>query len=373
MTRTINLILLTFVVMLAACTTPQEIKPFDGPLIWPQPPDQPRFAYEYVLRSTKDIADVSEEASLRETLTGQEAVSNDTVFDKPTAVVARNGRIYIADAGSHTIVVFDVPRRKVFRFGTRQPGELFKPVGLAMDADMNIYVADSTSRKVLVYDSLGLYQRTVGDPADLERPTGVAVSRDGERIYVIDRAHNESDQHRVVVYDKAGKKLQVIGTRGGENGQFNVPLQGTVAPDGTLYVLDSGNFRVQAFDKEGRFLRTFGGAGKEFGHFSRPRGISVDDEGRVYVSDAGFNNFQIFDPNGDLLLAIGQGGLESYPGQYGLLSGIAVDETGRVYVADQMFNKVEVIRRLSDSEGQKLLQEESQRLLKESKLKESKK
>lgn len=361
MRHTSRLILSAFVALLAACTTTVERKPYDGPMIWPQPPDQPRFAYETMLRSSADIALVSEEASLREQLTGVSAVSGQPVFDKPSAIVAGKGRIFVVDSGSHTIVVFDVPRRRVFRFGIREPGNLSKPAGIALDEEMNVYVADAARRIVLVYDSLGLFQRLVGDPAELERPTGVAVSRDGERIYVIDRSRNESEQHRVVVYDKAGKKLRVIGSRGGEAGQFNVPVQGTVGADGTLYVLDSGNFRVQAFDRDGKFLRSFGGAGKEFGKFARPRGIAVDNEGNIYVSDASFNNFQIYNSNGQLLLAIGQGGKESNPGIYGMLNGIAVDETGRVYVVDQLFNKIEVIRRLSDSEGQQLLLKESKK------------
>ena len=72
---------------------------------------------------------------------------------------------------------------------------------------------------------------------------------------------------------------------------------------------------------------------------------------------ASFNNFQIFNPEGQLLLAIGQSSLESNPGQYGMLNGIAVDETGRIYVVDQLYNKVEVIRRLTVSEGEKILKE----------------
>jgi DNA-binding beta-propeller fold protein YncE len=357
MYRTIHLILPVFALLLGACSTVEEKKPFDGPLIWPQPPDQPRFAYEAMLRSSADIVIVPEEASLRETLTGVPAVSNEPVMDKPTAIVARYGRIYVADSGTHDIVVFDVPRRKVFRFGIREPGNLLKPVGLALDQGMQIYVVDAKWRKVFVYDGFGLFLRAVGSPDDLDRPTGVAVSRDGERIYVIDRSYNESDQHHVVVYDKSGKKLQVIGTRGGGAGQFNIPLQGAVAPDGTLYVLDSGNFRVQAFDRDGKFLRSFGNPGKEFGNFARPRGIAVGDDGNIYVTDASFNNFQIFNPDGQLLLAIGQSSLESNPGRYGMLSGIAVDETGRVYVVDQLFKKVEVLRRLTDSEGQQMLKE----------------
>lgn len=342
--------------LLGACSgAPPQIAP-KAPTIWPRPPDQPRFVYETMLQSRANLyVSVSAKDKMFEGITGLPTVSDRPVLEKPSAVVARNGNVYVADAAKKSIIVFDVPRRKIYRFGLRQPGTLAQPSGLALDAQMQVYVADAKRREVLVYDELGLFQRAIGDPDDLDRPVGVAVSRDGERIYVIDRSTNDTDRHRVVVYDKEGKKLSVIGTRGSGEGQFNVPLQAAVAADGTLYVLDSGNFRVQAFDREGRFLRAFGGAGVNAGNFARPRGIAVDDEGRIYVTDASFNNFQIFTPDGQLLLAVGRGGAESAPGQYGLLSGIAVDETGRVYVVDQLFNKVEVIRPLSDAEGKQML------------------
>ncbi|MGC2049298.1 MAG: SMP-30/gluconolactonase/LRE family protein, partial [Gallionella sp.] len=144
--------------------------------------------------------------------------------------------------------------------------------------------------------------------------------------------------------------------RGNGDGQFNVPLHAAVGPDDTLYVLDSGTFRVQAFDRDGKFLRSFGKPGKEFGNLARPRGMAVDDDGNIYVTDASFNNFQIFNPEGQLLLTIGEGSLESNPGRYGMLSGISVDETGRIYVVDQLYDKLEVIRRLTESEGQQILE-----------------
>ena len=53
----------------------------------------------------------------------------------------------------------------------------------------------------------------------------------------------------IMVHGKAG--WFVVGA--GRNGvEFSVSL--LLAPDGTLWVLDAGNFRVQAFDREGRFL-----------------------------------------------------------------------------------------------------------------------
>lgn len=342
---------------LLSCATPEE-KPKDEfdprNAMWPRPPELPRYRHEFTLRSPADILRETDEDRLRRLATGAPLPTN-PAFEKPALVAARKGRIYVTDSARATIATFDVPRGRVFWFGLRTPGRLVKPGGIAVDDAMNVYVADAAVRRVMVYDSLGLYQRSIGDPEELERPTGVAVNAKGDRVYIVDRATNESANHRVVVYDAEGRKLQTIGTRGEEPGQFNVPLQAAVGPDGTLYVLDSGNFRVQAFDPDGKFLRQWGGVGDALGSFARPRDLAVDGEGNVYVSDASFGNVQVFSAEGRLLLALGGSGPKDLPGRYGLAYGIAVDETQRLYIVDQLFNKVEVIRRLNEEEGKALL------------------
>jgi DNA-binding beta-propeller fold protein YncE len=348
--------LLASAALLAGCAAPPKAPSDDedkGDTLWPPPPELPRFAYETTLRSPADILVESDEDRLKRKLTGGR-LPTDVAFEKPTAVAARAGRIYVTDTVRRFVVVFDVPRHKVFQFGLRPPGTLQKPISIAVDRRQNVYVADATLRQVFVYDSLGLFLRTIGEPKDLERPTGVAVSASGDRVYVIDRSNNESDRHRVLAYDGKGGKLRELGTRGPRDGEFNVPVQGAVADDGTLYVLDAGNFRVQAFDPDGRFLRAFGSVGSSLGQFARPRGIAVDPEGNLYVSDGLFGNVQVFDSAGRLLIAFGKVGRRDRPGRYGLPIGVAVDETGRVYVVDQYYNKVEVIRRLTAQEGESL-------------------
>jgi DNA-binding beta-propeller fold protein YncE len=314
--------------------------------VWPSPPDRPRFAYETRLRSAGDIQVPSAEESLRQRLTGGPPPQK-PAFEKIGAIGARLGRIYATDTMRKQIIAFDVPRRRVFAFGLREPGRLDKPVAMAVDNSQNVYVVDAARGHVIVYDGLGLYQRTIGEPKELTRPTGIAVSGDGERIYVVDRATNESDNHRVVVYDKEGRKLKEIGHRGSGPGEFNVPVQAAVGSDGKLYVLDAGNFRVQVFDADGKHLRSFGTNGDSIGSFARPRGIAVDAASRVYVSDAFFGNFQVFDSEGEVLLAVGHQSTTDGPGRYGLISALAIDETGRIYVADQLFNKIEVIKPLA--------------------------
>lgn len=341
---------LGLVVALAACTGTLDKHANAPALYWPTPPETPRFAFDTALRNPSDIVENNEANRFRRLVAGD--ADPQPAFEKPFGVAARRGRIYVTDTVTRSVAVFDVPRRRFFRLGLRAPGTLLKPVGIALDGKMRVYVADVSARKVSVYDGLGLFLREIGNAADLERPTGVAVENSGERVYVVDRGGNESLNHRVVAYDGTGRKLFVIGTRGSAEGEFNVPVQAAVTPDGTLYVLDSGNFRIQAFDRDGRFLRAWGKAGSEFGDFARPRGIAVDGEGNIYVTDAAFGNFQIFNPAGQLLLPVGRHDDSDKPGRYALPGGIAVDETGRVYVVDQYFRKVEVIRRLSEEEGE---------------------
>lgn len=339
-------------VMLAACAGPSAITGDDAEraLVWPAPPDPPRFAFETQLRGDADITVPSAEESLRKKLS-RNITSPQVAFEKIGAVAARYGRIYVTDTMNRQIVVFDVPRRKVFQFGLRAPGQLEKPVAMAVDKAQNVYVADAAQRRIVVYDGLGLYQRAIGGPGDLARPTGVAVSGDGERIYVVDRATNDSDKQRVVVFGPDGSKLREFGRRGAGPGEFNIPVQAAVGPDGKVYVLDAGNFRVQVFDADGGYLRSFGASGNGPGNFARPRGIAVDDASRIYVSDGFFGNLQIFDSEGELLLAIGRQSATDEPGRYGLISGLSIDETGRIYVADQFFNKIEVIRPVNMAGG----------------------
>lgn len=332
-----------------AATTLSRRRPF-----WPAGPDRPRFMLEATLRTPGDILGDSSPSPLLRELAGSGG-TDQPAFDKPSAIVARGGRIYVADSVRRRVVVFDVPRRRLFAIGVRERGRLAKPAGLALDRDSNLYVADATARTVQVYDALGLPTATIGSRGDLERPTGVAADPAGSRIYVVDRSTNESDGHGVRVFARGGERLPDIGRRGAGEGEFNVPVAAATAPDGTLYVLDAGNFRVQAFTPEGAFLRAFGRAGASVGDFARPRGLAVDAQGRVYVTDASFGNVQVFEPDGRLLLAIGSAAREEAPGRYGLPFGVAVDETGRVYVVDQLFNKIEVIRPLTEAEGEALL------------------
>ena len=343
--------------MLAGCATAPPAAPAaTGPLLWPAPPELPRYLYEATLRSGASVRDDSSFAQMRRLLAGDDAERSS--FSKPMAVAAGRGRVYVCDTEGRRIFVFDLPRRRTFAFGVRLEGELKRPAGIALDAEGLVYVVDSSARRVIVFDPLGLYLREIDGARHWTRPTAIAVSAAGDRIHVVDTGGVESASHRVFSYDASGRAAGTLGRRGGGEGEFNLPTDATVGPDGTLWVLDAGNFRVQAFDAGGRFVRAFGSVGNAVGQFGRPRGLAVDRDGLVYVSDAAFCNVQVFRPDGAMLLAIGRRAEQrDAPGHYLLPAKLACDETGRLYVVDQFLHKVEVVRRLGEAEARAYLRE----------------
>jgi len=331
---------------LGACAelpTAPEKKPPPQQIVFPLPPDEPRFVYERTIYNTGDVVPDEPSAALRRRVTGERRTGEGLA--KPYAVAVHQGRIFLSDSVERFIKVFDIPRGRYYKIGDDDPGRLRKPLGIDVDRSGNLYVADATAKAIMIYDKEGKFLRKIGGPKLFDRLASVTVDPRGDRFYVVDIGGVQSEHHRVRVFDNAtGNHLFDIGKRGKGPGEFNLPRDLAVGKDGNLYVVDGGNFRVQVFDRDGKFLRNFGSVGLQFGQFARPKEIAVDATGNVYVVDTAFGNFQIFDPAGTLLLFIGGRAEQDGPAKYMLPSGIYVDEDNRVYMVDQWFRKVDVFR-----------------------------
>ncbi len=333
---------------LGACAPTPERSGGDqpaAPLVFPSPPDEPRFVYERTLYSSADVVEEDRTSRFRRLVTGESELVGEGVA-KPYGVAAWRGRVYVADSVAGAVKVFDMAKGRFFALGRDDAGALITPLGLDVDDQGNAYVVDSTLKAVKVYDAQGKFLRQFGGPKMFSRPSGVGVDRAGTRAYVVDAGGvDKQEEHRVRVFDAAtGAHLMDFGRRGTGEGEFNLARDAAVAPNGHVYVVDGGNFRVQEFRPDGSFVRAFGRVGRNPGQFARPREIAIDRAGNVYVSDAAFGNFQIFNAEGHLLMYIGTRGEADAPARYMLPAGIAVDEDGRVYMADQFFRKVDVFR-----------------------------
>jgi sugar lactone lactonase YvrE len=127
-----------------------------------------------------------------------------------------------------------------------------------VDPQDNIWAVDEGTNMVIKFTPEGRVAMVIGhrpepgDPAPsnaepyvLSRPTDVAWDAAGN-IFVSDGYGNS----RVVKYDKNGRFIATVGTRGSGQGQLNLPH--TIAADakGNIYVGDRSNSRIQVFDND---------------------------------------------------------------------------------------------------------------------------
>ena len=111
-------------------------------------------------------------------------------------------------------------------------GEFANAHGLAVDAEGLLYVADEQQNRVSVFNQQGGFVRGFGKNVD---------------------PNNSGNDFEVCT--PAGCQP---GEEGSGPGELSHPIGLTVASNGTLFVVDSGNNRVSVYTLDGRFLRAFG-------------------------------------------------------------------------------------------------------------------
>jgi sugar lactone lactonase YvrE len=146
-----------------------------------------------------------------------------------------------------------------------------------VDSQDNIWAVDEGSNMVIKFDPEGRVVMTLGrrpEPSDavaaaappgpaanpgkyvFDRPTDVGWDPAGN-IFVSDGYGNS----RVVKYDKNGRFVAAVGSKGSEPGQFNLPHTLAVDAKGYVYVGDRSNRRIQVFDNDLTFKAIYDNVG----------------------------------------------------------------------------------------------------------------
>jgi DNA-binding beta-propeller fold protein YncE len=265
-----------------------------------------------------------------------------TVVRPYNIVIDSKGRAIVTDPGAQGIHIFDLAQHK-YKFISRSDKStdpMLGPQCVAVDAEDNIYVTDSVTGKIFVYEANGKFRRIIGSlrggEGFFKRPTGIAVDSATRRIYVTDTLRD-----KIFVLDLEGKVLKTIGAHGNGEGEFFFPTELHLDEQG-LAVVDAMNFRVQLLDRQGAYKAKFGAVGDSTGDFFRPKGLGEDSEGHYYVVDGYRSMVQVFDQQGQLLYYFGGPGVGL--GQFQLPAGLFIDRNDRIFVVDTYNRRVQVFR-----------------------------
>jgi DNA-binding beta-propeller fold protein YncE len=205
---------------------------------------------------------------------------------KSVWVFERCGAESCADSNLPPILHFDPSGKLIASFGA---GMFVFPHGITIDREGNVWVADADGKngkghQVIKFSPAGKVLMRLGKagmpgdaPGYFNRPTGVAIARNGD-IFVSD-GHGGESNARVVKFSKSGQFLTAWGKKGSGPGEFDVPHAIAVDSKERVYVADRSNSRVQVFDATGKFIADW----KQFG---RPSGVYVDANDVIYVADS---------------------------------------------------------------------------------------
>jgi DNA-binding beta-propeller fold protein YncE len=177
-------------------------------------------------------------------------------------------------------------------------GEFDLPLGMCIDGNGNILVADTGNGRIEKFSPTGSFLSVIASKGSghgqLGEPNGIAVDRSGN-IYVAEVASN----HRV---QKLAPDGTFIAEWKGPDAGFYGPRRIAIGPDDSVYVVDQGRTRIVKFSPDGHVLSSWGSKGSGDGQFNDPTSVAVDStSGKVYVADPTNKRIQVFDQNGKFL------------------------------------------------------------------------
>jgi len=309
-------------------------------------------------------------------------------LNQPSGVARDNaGNTYIADTNNNRI-------RKVAANGTiatvagagasgfggdggpAAKAQLNAPQGLALDASGNLYIADSTNRRIRKVDGSGNISTVAGNgvccgstgdggaavTAQIGTPDAVAVDSSGN-VYIADVTNNV-----IRKVDPSGNITTVAG-----NGSYGYSGDGATATSaklagpygvavdgaGNLYIADRSNFRVRMVSPGGIIATVAGngtcctggdGGPATSARLYYPTSVALDALGNLYIAEYYGERIRRVSTAGTIATVAGNGSY-GFAGDGGLALGaafrypysLAVDAAGNLAVADLYNNAVRLL------------------------------
>jgi len=243
--------------------------------------------------------------------------------------------------------------------------------GVAVDRDGNVYIADPGDNRVRKVNTSGVITTLAGagglgtpgfsgdggpaTAAKLQSPDGVALDAQGN-VYIADTGNGRIRKVDLngVITTVAGRGNSVSST--GDNGpalnaQFNTPTDVAVDPAGNIYIADFGNHAIRKVDKNGTITTILRGgfgvcptspvpaAAADIGFAVS---IATDANGNLFIASENMGCVLMMEPNG--IVSTFAGGGNKMPAQnipatsalLGSIWGVNTDPSGNVYITNSL-------------------------------------
>lgn len=234
---------------------------------------------------------------------------------------------YVAAIASDNSIIFaDWSTRRIVKYVdgavTAQSAYAFdgNPTGICLDSSGNIYVSDSGSDRIVIFDSNLNQKSSFGSSGtgngEFDKPAGLCFSQNEEVLFVADSGNYRVQKFNVSVNgdgsknfvfdswygaynDVAGKYTDKFGEESDVAGGFSNPV--SVACDGDyLYVSDMDNDNLHKINLTVFSATIVGENGEGDGNFVEPIGIKLYNN-KIYVADSKNKRVQILDKNGGFI------------------------------------------------------------------------
>ena len=198
-----------------------------------------------------------------------------------SSVTFHNGLVYALRRAAPNVVEMTPDGKVVKSWGDNSLYSVAHSIDF--DKDGNVWTTDSADHVVYKFSPEGQLLLTLGKrkvagddtSTDLfNRPSDVAFAPNGN-VYVTDGYVNS----RIVVFDKNGKFLKIIGGKKGAGpGEFNLPHAIVFDSKGRMLIADRENERIVIMDQDGKWIGEWKG-------LSKPSGLAIAADDTLYVGD----------------------------------------------------------------------------------------
>src|SRR6266480_964100 len=296
------------------------------------------------------------------------------------------GNLYIADLGNERIrkvaaatgIITTVAGNGVFGFagdgGAATNASLSVPVGVAVDAGGNLYIADHSNNRIRkVTPGTGIITTVAGNgspsfagdggaatSASISRPDGVALDASGN-LYIADYVNHrirKVDAATGIITTMAGNGNPTFAGDGGAatSASMYVPTGVALDASGNLYIADYGNQRIRKVDVATGIITTVAGNG--FATFlgdggaatnaslNYPASVALDASGNLYIADPNNNRIRKVAAATGIITTVagggsslGDGGAATSASLYDPTA-LTLDASGNLYIADQNNHRI---------------------------------